>query len=63
MEKKSLISTFKTAKKANVAKTDLNAKPASVTSKMSIHTLRAGGTNVGTKVAVASMRKVKSLRK
>jgi hypothetical protein len=33
IQKKSLISTIKTAKKANVASTDVNAKPTNVTSK------------------------------
>jgi len=33
IEKKSLISTLKTTKKANVAASELNAKPSSVTSK------------------------------
>ena len=40
IEKKSLISTLKTTKKANVAASDVNAKPATVATKIKV--MRAG---------------------
>lgn len=38
--KKSLISTMRTTKKANVASADVDAKPSKVTSKVSVQSLR-----------------------
>jgi hypothetical protein len=40
IEKKSLISTLKTTKKANAVSSELNAKPTTVTSKSSIKSAR-----------------------
>jgi hypothetical protein len=40
IEKKSLISTLKTTKKANAVSSDLAAKPTNVTSKVSIKSAR-----------------------
>ena len=40
IEKKSLISTLKTTKKANAVSSELNAKPTSVTSKRDIASRR-----------------------
>jgi len=64
IEKKSLISTLKTTKKANVATSELDAKPTSVSSKkMSAFTKRSPNVSVrrGTKLSRKMSRK--TLRK